>query len=392
MLAPLTVDREQVAGSYQAKGDNMSAYLEKGHLYRKGKSLPLLRCLHPDDAKWALKEVHSSGYGDHSGGDALAHRVLRMGYFWPTLHEDARLFARSSDLIGPLPAGVKQAKYVVVAIDYFTRWVEAEPLTNITEVNTTAFIKKNVVCRFGVLKAIITDLGKQFDNYSFRDYCEDLKIECRFASSLPRSPGGKKTGVALRAAAYQQKIARCFNKGVRIRSFKEGDLVLRKVTQNTRRCSDGVLALNWEGPYLIKANALQSGVQQMDEAALTALPRYRMIHDTQYLDVAPHWYPGTQYPALGTPYPVLGTRYPPHLVLSTPHLVPGIPHLVLSTLHSIPRIMFPAQTDPPSTFQPPNIEGINKGGLKTLSVRLSRKTRTMLQEGQYAPAFEYKEG
>ena len=87
-----------------------------------------------------------------------------------------------ANLIGPLSAGTKQAKYAVVAIDYFTRWVEAEVLTNITEAQTTAFIKKNVVCRFGVPMAIITDLGKQFDNYNFRDYCEDLKIECRFAS------------------------------------------------------------------------------------------------------------------------------------------------------------------------------------------------------------------
>ena len=121
----------------------------------------------------------------------MAHRVLRMGYFWPTLHEDARLFARlcipcqkvanllhqpperlstisspypftvwGVDLIGPLPVRAKQAKYAVVTIDYFTRWVEAEPLTNITEANTTAFIKKNVVCHFGVPKAIITDLRK----------------------------------------------------------------------------------------------------------------------------------------------------------------------------------------------------------------------------------------
>ena len=150
--------------------------LVQGYLYRKGKSLPLLRGLHPEDAKWALKEVHSSDYGDHSGGEALAHRVLRMGYFWPTLHEDARMYVRScvscqrvanlmhqppeklsiisspypfavwgADLIGPLPAGTKQANYAVVAIDYFTRWVEAETLTHITEANTTAFIKKNVV-------------------------------------------------------------------------------------------------------------------------------------------------------------------------------------------------------------------------------------------------------
>ena len=59
----------------------------------------------------------------------------------------------------------------MVVIDYFTRWVEAEPLTNIKEANTTAFIKKNVVCRLGVTMAIITDLGKQIDNYNFKDYC-----------------------------------------------------------------------------------------------------------------------------------------------------------------------------------------------------------------------------
>ena len=60
-------------------------------------------------------------------------------------------------------------------------------------------------------------------------------------------------------AAYQQKITRCFNKGVKVRSFKEGDLVLRKVTQNTRCRSDDVLSLNWEGPYLIKARVSQGG-------------------------------------------------------------------------------------------------------------------------------------
>ena len=54
----------------------------------------------------------------------------------------------------------------------------------------------------------------------------------------------KQAGVTLKMAAYQQKIARCFNKGVKVRSFKEGDLVLRKVTHNTHRRSDGVLAPN----------------------------------------------------------------------------------------------------------------------------------------------------
>ncbi|KAK0575244.1 hypothetical protein LWI29_035952 [Acer saccharum] len=62
----------------------------------------------------------------------------------------------------------------------------------------------------------------------------------------------KQDKAAEQVAAYQSKIARCFNKMVKTRNFKEGDLVLRKVTQNTRKRSYGVLAPNWEGPYLIK--------------------------------------------------------------------------------------------------------------------------------------------
>jgi hypothetical protein len=62
----------------------------------------------------------------------------------------------------------------------------------------------------------------------------------------------KQSKVAEKVAIYQSKIARHFNKKVRVRSFKEGDLVLRKVTQNTRRRSDGVLAPNWEGPYWLR--------------------------------------------------------------------------------------------------------------------------------------------
>ena len=77
------------------------------------------------------------------------------------------------DLIGLLPIAPGQAKHAVVAIDYFTRWVEAKALTRITEEKTTNFVKENIVCRFGTPMAIITDLGKQFDNANFREFCEN---------------------------------------------------------------------------------------------------------------------------------------------------------------------------------------------------------------------------
>uniref|UniRef100_A0A803LJ14 Tf2-1-like SH3-like domain-containing protein n=1 Tax=Chenopodium quinoa TaxID=63459 RepID=A0A803LJ14_CHEQI len=55
----------------------------------------------------------------------------------------------------------------------------------------------------------------------------------------------------MRMTAYQQEVARSFNKNVRARVFKLGDWVLRKVYENTREVSAGKLAPNWEGPYEI---------------------------------------------------------------------------------------------------------------------------------------------
>ena len=78
----------------------------------------------------------------------------------------------------------------IVAIDYFTKWVEAEPLSTITEKRATEFLRKNIVCRFGIPRAIITDNGKQFDSKGFRKLCEDLQIALRFATPAhPKSNG-----------------------------------------------------------------------------------------------------------------------------------------------------------------------------------------------------------
>ena len=78
---------------------------------------------------------------------------------------------------------------------------------------------------------------------------EDKEVKLRANLDLLEE---KQSKIAERITAYQSKVARHFNKKVRIWNFKEGDLVLRKVTQNTRKRSDGVLAPNWEGSYLIR--------------------------------------------------------------------------------------------------------------------------------------------
>ncbi|KAK3024869.1 hypothetical protein RJ639_044481 [Escallonia herrerae] len=86
------------------------------------------------------------------------------------------------DMLGPFPPATAQHKFVIVAIDYFTKWVEAEALATITEKKCEEFFWQAVFCRFGIPRVLITDNGKQFDNPTFRAFCSNLSTEQRFTS------------------------------------------------------------------------------------------------------------------------------------------------------------------------------------------------------------------
>ena len=86
------------------------------------------------------------------------------------------------DIIGPLPRGTSDKKFAVVAIDYFTKWVEAEALKHITEANTTNFIKHSIFYIFGVPNTLVADHGTQFDNNKLRRVCLDFHINLKFSS------------------------------------------------------------------------------------------------------------------------------------------------------------------------------------------------------------------
>ncbi|KAK3004200.1 hypothetical protein RJ639_018606 [Escallonia herrerae] len=83
-----------------------------------------------------------------------------------------------------------QRRFVVVAIDFFTKWTEAESLATITSAKCEDFFWKNVVCRFGVPRALVIDNGKQFDYNNFQTFCMNLSIDLRFTSvAHPQSNG-----------------------------------------------------------------------------------------------------------------------------------------------------------------------------------------------------------
>ena len=88
--------------------------------------------------------------------------------------------------MGPFPKAVGNKKYLLVCTDYFTKSVEIEPLANIKDVDVKRFIWKNIVTRFGVPYALISDNGVQFDSKVFMKYCSDLGIKNRY--SIPTYP------------------------------------------------------------------------------------------------------------------------------------------------------------------------------------------------------------
>ena len=68
----------------------------------------------------------------------------------------------------------------MVSIDYFTKWIEVEPLANIMDVDVKMFVWKNVVTWFEIPHTLISNNGLQFNSKAFRRYCYDMGISNRY--------------------------------------------------------------------------------------------------------------------------------------------------------------------------------------------------------------------
>ena len=84
--------------------------------------------------------------------------------------------------MGHFPIAVRQLKFLVVGIDYFTKWVEVEALATITEKNIWSFVWRNIIYRYRIPRVLVLDNKKQFDNSAFRDFCSKLGIKNNYSS------------------------------------------------------------------------------------------------------------------------------------------------------------------------------------------------------------------
>ncbi|GJU87036.1 reverse transcriptase domain-containing protein [Tanacetum coccineum] len=132
---------------------------------------PWLRYAGPLQSDYVIREIHEGSCSMHAGPRSVVAKAMRLGYYWPTMHRDAR------DIIRP-----RKVKFLIVAMDYFTKWIEAKALAIITGSQVKKFVWENIVCRFGLPGEIVSDNGKQFSDNPFKDWCKKLNITQRFAS------------------------------------------------------------------------------------------------------------------------------------------------------------------------------------------------------------------
>ena len=81
------------------------------------------------------------------------------------------------DILGPFTLGKGQVKFLIVAIDYFTKWIEAKPLATITAQQVQQFVWKDIICRYGMSHTIITNNGRQFIDKVLAKFYTDLDIK-----------------------------------------------------------------------------------------------------------------------------------------------------------------------------------------------------------------------
>nr|GEX77723.1 reverse transcriptase domain-containing protein [Tanacetum cinerariifolium] len=157
-------------------------------LYKKSFLGPWLRCVGTLQANYVQREIHEGSCSMYAGTRSVVAKALRTGYYWPTMHRDAMTLIKACqhcqwgiDIARPFPKGLGKVKFLIVAMDYFTKWIEAKPVVTITGNQIKKFTWDNIVCKFGLSEEIISDNGKQFRDDPFKDWCEKLCICQHFA-------------------------------------------------------------------------------------------------------------------------------------------------------------------------------------------------------------------
>nr|GEW25090.1 protein NYNRIN-like [Tanacetum cinerariifolium] len=171
--------------------------IESDVLFKKGYLVPMLRYAGPLQANYVIREIHMGSCDMHVGPCAVVKKVWGM------------------DILGPLSPARGKAKFIIVAIDYFTKWIEAKPLVKITGYNE-----------------------------------EEMRLNLDMLQE-------RREAAAVREARYKTKMEQYYNRKVRPAGFRPGEFVYRR-NKASRVEDQGKLGPKWERPYKV-ADAYENG-------------------------------------------------------------------------------------------------------------------------------------
>ena len=192
--------------------DDVKRYFwEDPHLFRIGADQVIRRCVHGEQARKILQLFHEGPTGGHHGVVLTAGKVFDSRFYWPSIFRDVQYLVRTCDacqrasnistryempqksiqiceifdvwgmdFMGPFPNSHGN-KYILVAVDYVSKWVEAQALPTNDAWVVVRFLKK-LFSRFGTLKALISDRGTHICNTQLSRALSRYVVNHRFST------------------------------------------------------------------------------------------------------------------------------------------------------------------------------------------------------------------
>ena len=168
-----------------------------------------------DYVEHILTELHDGLEGDHFNRETTTHKVLREGYYCPTMFKDAHAYAQKCkicqvnagkerrpafplqpvtiknpfkqwglDVVGEINLNSsKFHKYILAATDYFSKRTEAIPLKVINDMKVMQFLQQNIVTRFGVPNCLVFDNAKYFSSLKIVEFSLKYNINIKYSAN-----------------------------------------------------------------------------------------------------------------------------------------------------------------------------------------------------------------
>ena len=186
-------------------------------LYRKEEN-KLLKVIRKYEFEGLMYIAHDHELSGHFGIDATYERVKEK-YYWKGMRRDIEIYVKSCDscqrrgkpigkhelnvikvkepfyqigidVVGPLPITERNNRYIVTAMDYFTKWPEARALETADAKEIARFIYEDIICRHGCPKKILSDRGSHFNNKLVELLMEEFQIKHNFSTPYhPKTNG-----------------------------------------------------------------------------------------------------------------------------------------------------------------------------------------------------------